>query len=78
MKTWEVWSEGYLATGMEGVPAPAQKLGEAQAETFKDACDLVCSSSTFQVRQGNYDPVRLTVWGCRLFDNKEEAQKSFG
>ena len=65
----EVWREGYRITGeSEG----AVKLGEAQAATFKEACDIVCRCYT------NYDPMRRTVWGCRLFNNEADARKAFG
>lgn len=59
--------EGFAATGNN---APAQKLGEADADDFQSACNLVCS------RMEHYDG--RTVWGCRLFENEVDARKSFG
>ena len=69
MAIHEVWSEGYRATGEHGT---AQKLGEVEAPTFAEACDLVCG------KRGDYDSKRGTVWGCRLFNNEADARRSFG
>lgn len=73
-----IWSEGYLATGMEGIPAPAIKLGDVEADTFKDACVKLCTQPGWQERNGNFDAERLAVWGCQLFDNEAGARKNFG
>ena len=65
----EVWREGYRITGeSEG----ARKLGEAQAATFAEACDIVCCDV------GPYDAKTGRVWGCRLFNNEADARKAFG
>ncbi len=78
MKKFEIWEEGYLATGMGGTPSRAHKIGEVSAETFQQACNTLCSPAWWQSKHGNYNPDRLTVWGCRLFDNETDARKSFG
>lgn len=70
---YEVWMEGYLATGMEGIPQGATLVGEVEADSFKDACDLFYGNDTF-----HYNPQRLTYWGCKLFDNEQDARKNFG
>lgn len=75
---FEIWSEGYLATGMEGIPACARKLAEVDADSFREACDKVCSDKSWQERNGDYNAERLTVWGCRLFDNEADARELFG
>jgi len=70
MKTWEVWVEGYSATGDS---APARRLAESiEAETFADACELLLG------KDGLFDAERLTYWGCKLFPTELEARKSFG
>jgi hypothetical protein len=69
---FEVWMEGYLATGMEGVPAPAQRLGSADAETFAGACLIVCAGME------SFDTNRMAIWGCRLFDNEAQAREFYG
>jgi hypothetical protein len=78
MKIWEIWMGGYLASGMEGIPAKAQKIGDVEAETFQQACDILCSPKEWQNEWGNYDSDHLTVWGCGLFDNEQDARRSFG
>ena len=74
----EIWIEGYLATGMEGVPAKAHLLGKVEAQTFAEACDQLCSDPAWQEGHGNYDRERGTVWARRLFNNEADARKAFG
>lgn len=62
-KEWEVWSEGYAATGER---ANASLHGKAIAKTFEEACTIVFGKPT------------KDVWGCRLFDNEVDARKGFG
>ena len=78
MAIYEIWREGYLVTGMEGIPAPAALLAKVEAQTFSSACDKLCTPKEWQKYYGNYDSKRLTVWGCRLFDNAADARKAFG
>lgn len=78
MNTHEVWTEGYLTSGMEGISARAKLIGTVAAETFAEACDRICSSPEWQRDNGHYDSQRGTVWGCRLFNNATDARKSFG
>ena len=66
---YEIWSEGYAATGERG---EAIKIGEAEAESFQEACNTLLREN------GLYDSARLTYWGCRLFDNEADARKLFG
>ncbi len=89
MKEFEVWSEGYRATG-EG--AEASLLGTYTAETFDDAVAAYLSDHP-QQRQYYGNKQRYaersadgimqvvtwhTIWACRLFDNEADARKSFG
>ena len=70
---YDVWIEGYAATGERGT---AQKLAEGvKADSFKQACEFYADQF---IEGGCYDPGRNTYWGCRLFDNEEDARKSFG
>ncbi len=78
MPSFEIWSEGFLMSGMEGVPAKAQLLGVVEADTFRAACIKLCSTIKFQELHGNFDPIRLTVWACKLYDNEHAARKLFG
>ncbi|EEJ5117664.1 TPA: hypothetical protein N2G45_002882 [Salmonella enterica] len=72
MQRYQVWSEGYEATGNK---AGAKLLGEAEAENFQQACEKIFQDSN---RVQHFDRQRLTYWGCRLFDNEPDARKSFG
>lgn len=66
---FQVWVEGYAATGES---AKAALLGVIQADSFQEACDKVGS------HRKDYNAERREVWGCRLFDNEADARKAFG
>lgn len=74
MQLYEVWSEGYRATGEAG---EAQYLGTYKARSFSEACAKWVST---QPKEDHYffDPAKLTYWGCRLFDGEADARRSFG
>lgn len=80
---YEIWIEGYLCTGMEGIPAKARFLGMCPGEDFYDAC---CNYNTFMTDPDdkepyvNLHPERRTasIWGCRLYDNEKDARQAFG
>lgn len=78
MKTWEIWAEGYLATGMDGIPARASLMGRSKGETFLDACSQLFKANPKFDGTYYYDAKRNTYWGCRLFDNEADARKLFG
>lgn len=69
MKAYPIYMEGYQATG-DG--AKAHYVGEGVGNSFLDACRRRYVGDVW------YDPNRNTYWGCRLFDNLEDAQRSFG
>lgn len=69
MKTWEIWSEGYVATGQN---AGAQLHGTAKAVTFGEAAEKLLAHDPF------FDARQMRYWGCRLFDNEAAARWSFG
>ena len=87
MKTFEIWMEGYSATGESGT---AQKIGEGTGESFDDAViDYMSKNSNngiakngrgryssderYEKRRSNWN-----IWACSLFDNEVDARKSFG
>ena len=86
MKTFEIWMEGYRATGES---SGASKIGEAQGADFDDAVRNymeACPNSGIEEyppdtgtflhpsnRRSNWN-----IWACALFDNEAEARKSFG
>lgn len=75
---YQIYIEGYSATGCEGQDVGAKFLGAVEAPTFREACDKLCSSQDFQRRYGNYNRDLCTVWGCRLFPNLSAARRDFG
>lgn len=72
LSIYQVWSEGYEASGNA---AHAELHGEVDAEDFSSACEALFKDSN---RLQYFDRQRLTYWGCRLFDNEEDARKAFG
>lgn len=68
-KSYEVWSEGYMATGES---AGASNHGTFTASSFREACDKCFRG------ERTYDSKSLTLWGCRLFDNEGDAREFFG
>jgi len=77
-KVFEVWSEGYAATGDIST---ANFWGTAEAETFQEACEKLLGKDLDRTDipdRDFYRAKRPSVWGCRLFDNEAEARKTFG
>jgi hypothetical protein len=66
---WEVWCEGYQATGEQGFH---HLMGTHQGRTFEEACRLLLGDSKF------FNQEKLTYWSCRLFPTKGQAAESFG
>jgi len=90
LKEYEVWSEGYAATGQS---SDATLEGKAFARNFAQACDIVMCKNHLKwiekvnhpdykeycpPRKWDYDPHKLSVWGCGLYWSEELARKSFG
>lgn len=73
MPRFDVWSEGYSATGGS---AQAFYLGSYPAKTFNEACFKALMTKKWDM--SFYDMKRNTYWGCRFFDNEADARKSFG
>jgi hypothetical protein len=73
MPLYEVWAEGYAATGEHGT---ASYVGSVEASSFEEACRLLHDPAGY----GALGEVggRPAYWGCRLFDNEADARKSFG
>mgnify|MGYP001558232287 CR=1 FL=1 len=68
---FEIWSEGFMTQGQQK-PNPAIFFGKVEAETFKEAC-----IEKFD-RMRLFDVENMTYWGCKLFDNQEDARRKFG
>jgi hypothetical protein len=74
MQTYQIWIEGYRATGEEG---NAQFLGAFSGDDFQDACIKAMKALKWDINT-YYDYERNTFWGCRLYDNEVDARRYFG
>lgn len=72
MPLFEIWMEGYAATGEHGT---ASFEGRFEGKTFADACKRWAIE---EERLDLFDEKKLTYWGCRLFDNERDARRMFG
>ena len=71
MHLWEIWSEGYAATGEF---CPHYRVGEARGEDFIDACH-----NWFKEHPSTtYNPESNRDWGMRLFPTHDEAKQFLG
>lgn len=76
MPKFQVWSEGYEATGQS---CGATFHGEFEGETFRDAVIAYKETVTDQYSKDCiHTEGTLNIWGCRFFDNEIDARKSFG
>lgn len=78
MKEFELWTEGYLCTGMEGIPATATFHGKFKGNTFKEAIQAYKNTLTDPYSVSCVDVENMNFWLCRFFDNEADARKSFG
>ena len=79
---YDIWIEGYLTTGMEGIPAKARCLATgAEGDSFWDAVSKWYNSIPdvkHKYGELSFKGNDIALWGCRLFDNEEDARRSFG
>jgi hypothetical protein len=73
MKNFEIWSEGFRATGEWGT---ATYHGSCEGDSFKQVCILFATHNLNFAKY--FDPDRMTFWGCKLFDNEYDARNRFG
>jgi hypothetical protein len=69
VKTYTLWVEGYAMNCDRG---GAWLKGSVEAVSFEDACKRLFKNDP------NFNPDKLTTWGCRIFDNEREARRAFG
>jgi hypothetical protein len=51
-------------------------VGTSYGKSFKEAVERYADSDiSFRM---NYDPDKMTHWGCNLFDNETDAKKVYG
>ncbi|UOE58024.1 hypothetical protein [Cytobacillus oceanisediminis] len=70
---FQIWSEGFETNGEKG---QATLHGVGFGKDFKEACQYYARHNP--VFEKNFDSDRMTYWGCRLFDNEEDARRTFG
>lgn len=76
MKSFNIWTEGFAVTGESG---KAQYHGNYKGKTFKDAVQNFKDNATMDESSRKcIDVENMNFWGCRFFDNKNDASKSFG
>lgn len=77
---FQLWMEGYAATGERGT---AQRLtidgqDEFEGDTFMDAY-IAYTHLNWPKELPSYVHLDDTViWGCRIYDNEADARKTFG
>lgn len=73
-KTWyDVWCEGFVVTGQS---ASAKYLGRYRDESFPAACRQAMQDLGWDER--SYNETTNSYWGCRFYDNEQDARKNFG
>lgn len=87
MKEFEIWVEGYAATGERGT---ANMIGKGIGNTFDEAVEDYMSKNPNHgiernERKSYFDDLGYqnrrsdwNIWACSLFDNEADARKSFG
>ncbi len=76
MKPFQIWSEGYVVTGGSGT---AHYIGSSTGHSFAHACQLWAKDNAEEAeRLGGYCKLSNSIWGCRLHETKEAAERSFG
>jgi hypothetical protein len=70
MNSYNIWSEGYSATGQSSGAVCLDR--GVLADTFDEACIVALYGDPY------FNENSLTYWGCKLYDNEYEARGSFG
>lgn len=90
MEKYEIWIEGYAATGERAAASRLLREGETdslwEGITFKQAVvkalnELkwpMLSESLQGLGHCHYDVERNQYWACRFFDNETDARRFFG
>lgn len=80
---WEVWCEGYVATGQRAGATLIGRVPKSEAKNFDQAIYRLIDNGTLNeslvLHEGEEegDP-HWSLWGCRIYDNEADARKSFG
>lgn len=73
MKRYEIWREGYRATGEHGT---AQCFGWYETETWLEAVEKLAKLNPEFNNLWNRE--KMTYWGCSLFENEKDARERYG
>jgi len=68
---YDIWMEGFDFSIDES--AMASFVETIEADSFQEACDK-CKLA----QSRDYNSELLSYWGCKLFDNEQDARKNFG
>lgn len=78
---YNIWAEGFLVQGMEGIPEKASFVGQSEGSTFAEACEnwykKNVSPCDFK-RFFHIDHEGNPIYWVRLFNNEEDTRKAFG
>lgn len=88
MTEYEIWIEGFAATGQH---QKAHLIGKSKGNTFKEACEnfrhpediMKYDGTEVLVKKGtplslDEDREAPSIWACKLHDNEQDARKAFG
>lgn len=75
MKKYDIWIEGYRATG--DISDASSVISGIKATSFREAC-ILFSKTEKAKGYGVFDEEELSFWGCRLYDNETDARRIFG
>jgi hypothetical protein len=80
MAEYEIWQCGCGGTNdTEGRPYPAHFHGKAEGKDFEEACRKFFADDVNPYFGGSdFNPERMTYWGCPLVDNEAEARAKYG
>ena len=81
LKQYDIWAEGFLDQGMEGVPEKASYVGKEYGINFADACERYYRKHSTPEDFNKYFFITddgIPCYWVRLFDNEIDARKSFG
>jgi hypothetical protein len=80
MNIYEVWVEGYIATGERDKAQQLKNLNRDdnkwEANDFKSACLLAIETLKWDLNYYNKD--NNSYWACKFYDNEKDARKNYG
>ncbi len=75
MNNYQIWAEGYAATGEHGL---ATFVGISEGDSFEEACNNFAEENEDWAKDYDIMDHIPAHWGCRLFPNESEARVAFG